>query len=243
VGTEVHLVVTALRTSEQRSSAGGDPAHDTKGRTMTSVGTGRRSGQTLSGAAGAAGTQALRAAGMQLLATAGNQAVKVVLDQAVDRVDKMADRLDAVAAGDGRRRAAPSGTRDPRQDDADQPAAERPVRDRVGAAFGLVVDQALRLLRLVQRLAQQLAAALARLVRRTEEDSSDRTAGRSQDVDRAESSRGTAVDERADDAGPAAEEAQPPRTSRREHRRATGQPESRRRQAAPPRSTRTRGHD
>ena len=215
--------------------------------TSTSIGAGRRAGQTLAGAAGTAGTQALRAAGMQLLAAAGNQAVKVVVDQAVDRVDKVADRLNAVAAGDDQRRAAPGETHRSRQDDADGKPAERPVRVRVGAAFGLVVDQALRVLRLVQRLAQQLAAAFARLVHRAEKDSSDRPAGRSHDVDRDESSHEDAEDERADgrgtdDAGPAAEEAQPP-PPRRARPRPTGQPASRRRQASPLRSARTRGHD
>jgi hypothetical protein len=217
--------------------------------TSTSVGAGRRAGQTLSGAAGTAGTQALRAAGMQLLATAGNQVVKVVVDQAVDRVDKVAGRLDAVAAGDGpRRRAAPSGTRRQRQDDAGGGPTERPVRVRVGAAFGLVVDQALRVLRLVQRLAQQLAAALARLVHRPGKDSSDRPAGRSQGVDRSASNQGTSEDERADgqgadDAGTGADEAQPPPASTRSGRRPAGRPAGRRAHVARQQPGRTRGHD
>jgi hypothetical protein len=46
------------------------------------------------------------------------------------------------------------------------------VKVKVGAAFNLVMQQALRLLQLIQRLAQQLLAALARLVRRGDKNKS-----------------------------------------------------------------------
>src|SRR3954454_3092139 len=144
-----------------------------KGRPMTTTSTraGRTATGAVSGAAGNAGSQVLRAAGRQLLATAGNQVLKVAVDRAVGKVDDVAGRLDAVASGERRKPSRPPTTRKPTQrptEKDDRPTSA--VRVKVGAAFNLVMQQAIRPLHLVQRLAQQLLAAVSRLFRRGGDD-------------------------------------------------------------------------
>jgi hypothetical protein len=121
-----------------------------------------------------AGSPALRAASKQLLATVGNQVLKAAVDRAVGGVDRAADRLDAVAAGESR---VPRAT--PRREPGDRPdhgpvPAGQPTPGRMGAAFSLVVHQAARILQLIRRLAQQLVAALARLASPAAEEASVR---------------------------------------------------------------------
>jgi hypothetical protein len=135
--------------------------------TSTSIRTGRGASQTLPGGPQNAGTQAMRAAGRQLLATAGNQVLKVAVDRAVWKVDQVAARLDAVAAGGGRTpRSAPSRKPPGRPTDSGEQRPEHPMRVKMGAAFSFVMRQAMHLLQLIQRLAQQLLGALTRLLRR-----------------------------------------------------------------------------
>jgi hypothetical protein len=161
-----------------------------KGRTMTStsIRAGRGAGQTIRSEARDAGSQVLRAASRQLLATAGNQVLKAAVDQAVGKVDQVAGRLDAVAAGDVR---APRST--PSRRPVKSPERGRVqrmtqlVRVKMGPAFSLVVHQAMRVLQLIQRLAQQLVAALARLLHRAgrgQVAESEPTAGRPHRRDR-----------------------------------------------------------
>jgi hypothetical protein len=151
---------------------------------MTSTST--RAGRAATGAAGKAGSQVLRAAGRQLLTTAGNQVLKVAVDRAVGKVDDVAGRLDAVASGERRKPSRPPTSRKPTQrpiKQDDRPAS--PVRVTVGAAFNLVVQQAIRLLQLIQRLAQQLLAAVSQLFRRGgDDDAAAADADATQGVDR-----------------------------------------------------------
>ena len=138
--------------------------------TSTTTNAGRAVGDTVAGGARSASAQPLRAASRQLLATAGNQVLKIAVDRAVGKVDQVAGRLDTVASGERRKPRPPASTTQPKR-----PAEQRVrqtagvVKVKVGAAFNLVVQQALRLLQLVQRLAQQLLAAIARLFRRGDE--------------------------------------------------------------------------
>jgi hypothetical protein len=109
----------------------------------------------------------LRAAGRQMLATAGNQVLKAAVDRAVHKVDHVAGRLDAVASGE-RTKPRPPASRKPSRGQAEGRVrqATGAVRVRVGAALHLAVQQVLRLLELIKRLARQLLEALARLLRR-----------------------------------------------------------------------------
>ena len=135
--------------------------------TSTSIRTGRDARQTLPGGTPNAGTQAMQAAGRQLLATAGNQVLKLAVDRAITKVDQVAARLDTVAAGGGRTpRSAPSRKPPARPTDSGEQRPEHPTRVKMGAAFSFVMRQAMHLLQLIQRLAQQLLAALTRLLRR-----------------------------------------------------------------------------
>src|SRR5687767_12329014 len=135
--------------------------------TSTSIRTGRGASRTLPGGPQNAGTQAMRAAGRQLLATAGNQVLKVAVDRAVWKIDQVAARLDTVAAGGGRTpRSAPSRMPPGRSTDGGEQRPEHPMRVKMGAAFSFVMRQAMHLLQLIQRLAQQLLGALTRLLRR-----------------------------------------------------------------------------
>jgi hypothetical protein len=135
--------------------------------TSTSIRTDRGASQTLSGGTRNAGNRAMRAAGRQLLATAGNQVLKVAVDRAVGKVDQVADRLDTVAAGGGRSpRSAPARQPPERPTGSGGQRPEHPIRVKMGVAFSFVVQQAVHLLQLIQRLAQQLLGALTRLLRR-----------------------------------------------------------------------------
>jgi hypothetical protein len=136
--------------------------------TSTTNRAGRALGTAVSGARSAS-SEPLRAAGRQLLATAGNQVLKAAVDRAVGKVDTVAGRLDAVASGEHKPR--PPAKRKPPERPAGQRVRETAavVKVRVGAALNLVVQQALRLLQLIQRLAQQLLATLARLLQRGDE--------------------------------------------------------------------------
>jgi hypothetical protein len=125
--------------------------------------------QTVSGGARSAGSQAMRAAGRQLLATAGNQVLKAAVDRAVGEVDHVAGRLDAVASGQMSPRPRANRKPSPRPTEQREHQSTNPVKVKVGAAFSLIMQQALRLLQLIQRLAQQLLATLSRLLRRGEE--------------------------------------------------------------------------
>jgi hypothetical protein len=174
----------------------------------------------------------MRAAGRQLLGTAGNQVLKAAVDRAVGKVDHVAGRLDAVASGEQKVRPRPPANRKPAQ----RPAGKResgsavPVKVKVGAAFNLVVQQALRVLQLIRRLAQQLLAAVAQLFRRdggddsaaadvTEAPGGDRTVPRNK-ADKADTAeKGERSDGRrsADRPRPAAgQPARAPRAQRRQ---------------------------
>lgn len=197
--------------------------------TTTSTRAGRAATGAVSGAAGNAGSQVLRAAGRQLLATAGNQVLKVAVDRAVGKVDDVAGRLDAVASGERRKPSRPPTTRKPTQRPTEQD--DRPtssVRVKVGAAFNLVVQQAIRLLQLVQRLAQQLLAAVSRLFRRGGDDdapTADADGAEAQGVDRIAPRKKVDKAERVDDrrspdrprsAAAPAQPARAPQASRRQ---------------------------
>jgi hypothetical protein len=210
--------------------------------TSTSVRAGRGADQTHPSDTRTADTSALRAASRQLLATAGNQVLKAAVDRAVGRIDQAAGRLDAMAAGEGRaRRGTP--TRKP----AERPSgggqqAGRPGQVRMGAAFSLVVHQAARILQLVRRLAQQLIAALARLIRRAdtadtqipaEKPVEPRRADRAVPRERIEQDERTAGRRDASDTGSAASRARSPEAAQRPRSRPATEPESPRRRAAP----------
>jgi hypothetical protein len=145
--------------------------------TSTSTHTSRAVSRTASGLARSAGSQALRAAGRQLLATAGNQVLNAAVDRAVGKVDHVAGRLDAVAAGERSARPRPPANRKPPQRRAEQREGHsvNPVKVKMGAAFSLIMQQALRLLHLIRRLAQQLLAAVSRLVKRNDDAASSTT--------------------------------------------------------------------
>jgi hypothetical protein len=135
-----------------------------------------------------AGSQALRAAGRQLLATAGNQVLKAAVDRAVGQVDQVAGRLDAVASGDRSKRPAnrkpPRRSAEQRERLSTSQVKVKQVKVKVGAAFNLVVQQALRLLQLIQRLARQLLAALSQFFHRGDEDGTPSEETETQGVDR-----------------------------------------------------------
>ena len=108
------------------------------------------------------------AVGRQILATAGNQVLKAAVDRAVNKVDRTAGRLDEFAAREPRpSRSRVAGT-PPKGAAGSGGEAGRgsAVRAKVGASFSFVAQRAMVLLQLIQRLAQQLLDALARLVRR-----------------------------------------------------------------------------
>lgn len=169
--------------------------------TSTSTRAGRATTETVSRGAQSAGSQALRAAGRQLLTTAGNQVLKAAVDRAVGGVDNVAGRLDAVVAGDRRKPSRPPMNRKPQQRPAQEGArkSDNPVRVKVGAAFSLVMQQAMRLLQLIQRLAQQLLAALSRLFRRGDDAASAPTPTDSPGIDRGAPRKQVHKTERVDD--------------------------------------------
>jgi hypothetical protein len=81
---------------------------------------------------------------------------------------QVAARLDTVAAGGGSRtpRSAPSRKPPAGPADGGEQRSEHPMRVKMGAAVSFVMRQARHLLQLMQRLSQQLLAALTRLLRR-----------------------------------------------------------------------------
>jgi hypothetical protein len=105
----------------------------------------------------------------KVMSEAGSVVLGAVVDMAVSRVDRVADRLDGVAqsGGTGLREALtgkPAPTRSDRKDAKETGTA---VRVRVGAVFSLVVARAVALLRFLQRLALKVLEALRRLARRS----------------------------------------------------------------------------
>jgi hypothetical protein len=187
--------------------------------TSTSTHTARRGqGRTDTGAA----SSALRAASRELLATAGNQVLQAAVDRAVGRVDQAADRLDAVAAGEGRgRRATTSRERAEGPNLGRVARAGQAVQVGMGAAFSMVVRQVMRVIELIRRLAQQLVAALARLAQRAGKAGPVSRAGEPRRTDRtAPSSRTDQVERtggRRDgrDSGSAPPAARSPQAARR----------------------------
>jgi hypothetical protein len=82
-------------------------------------------------------------------------------------IHRVAARLDTVAAGGGTTpRPAPSRKPPARPTDSGEQRPEHPMRVKMGAAVSFVMRQAMHLLQLIQRLTQQLLAALTRLMRR-----------------------------------------------------------------------------
>jgi hypothetical protein len=219
--------------------------------TSTSIRTDRGASQTLSGGTRNAGNRAMRAAGRQLLATAGNQVLKVAVDRAVGKVDQVADRLDTVAAGGGRSpRSAPTRQPPERPTGSGGQRPEHPMRVKMGAAFSFVVQQAVHLLQLIQRLAQQLLAALTRLVRRREESAPDTTSDEARGADRPAADSRIGKNGRADegrDSGEGEGAARPARTSqaprRPRPRSATAEPAGPRRRVAADRPARSGRND
>jgi len=204
-------------------------------------------GRTATAAPRSAGSQAMRAAGRQLLSTAGNQVLKAAVDRAVDKVDQTAGRLDAFAARPARPASASVERTSPKPAEAsdEQPARGGAVRAKVGASLDFVVQRAILLLQLIQRLARQLLDALARLVDRVkgsgrDEEGQEQTAA---DDTPPETGRGTTEDgPRGSDGSAAAQRSRPPQSPRR--RQAPGSleaPVRRRREADRPRRTATDG--
>ena len=173
---------------------------------MTSIHKGRAASGTASSVAGSAGSQAMRAASRQLLTTAGNQVLKAAVDRAVGKVDHVAGRLDAVASGERPVRSRPPANRKPAQRPAEQRegGAAVPVKVKVGAAFNLVVQQALHVLQLIKRLAQQLLAAVSQLFRRGDGPDSATDVTESPGVDRMTPRKKVDQARKADQAGKAA---------------------------------------
>jgi hypothetical protein len=142
---------------------------------MTMNPTSTDAGRTVTAAPRSVGSQAVGAASRQLLATAGNQVLKAAVDRAVNRVDRTAGRLDALAAREPRQsRPRVAGTSPDRA--AGAPSERRTadtVRAKVGASLSFVAQRAMLLLQLVQRLARQLLDALRRLLHRDRADGPD----------------------------------------------------------------------
>ena len=119
------------------------------------------------GARNAAGEGGSRVAGevaRKAMSEAGNKVLGTVVDMAIARVDRVADRLDdfAESGGGGLREALtgkPTQQKKPR-------ATGTAMRARMGAAFSLVVARAIALLQFLQHLAMKLLEALQRLAGR-----------------------------------------------------------------------------
>jgi hypothetical protein len=107
-------------------------------------------------------------AARKAMSEAGSVVLGAVVDMAVSRVDRVADRLDGVAksGGTGLREALTGRPAPRRSDRKDAKETGTAVRVRVGAAFSLVVARAVALLQFLQRLALKLLEALRRLARR-----------------------------------------------------------------------------
>jgi hypothetical protein len=107
-------------------------------------------------------------AARKAMSEAGSVVLGAVVDMAVSRVDRVADRLDGVAksGGTGLREALTGRPAPQRSDRKDAKETGTAVRVRMGAAFSLVVARAVALLQFLQRLALKLLEALRRLARR-----------------------------------------------------------------------------
>jgi hypothetical protein len=220
--------------------------------TSTSTHTGPAAGRTLKSEARDAGSQVLRAASRQLLATAGNQVLKAAVNRAVGKVDQVAGRLDSVAAGEGRTPPPVAGRRHVERPEhgRTQRIVER-VPAKLGPAFSLVVHQAMRLLQLIQRLAQQLIAALARLVRRgggtgdgeESEPGADRPHPAPRTAPKPPANKERAGGHGTNDAHSGAREARAPQAARRSRPRPAGQATSRPRPVAADRPARSGSED
>jgi hypothetical protein len=119
-------------------------------------------------AGGRVGDRVVGEAARKAMSEAGNKVLGTVVDMAISRVDRVADRLDGVAesGGTGLREALtgrPASTR-PQQKNAGATGTAK--RAGMGAAFSLVVSRAAALLQFLQRLALTLLEALRRLARR-----------------------------------------------------------------------------
>ena len=139
---------------------------DTVTRTATRATGGAR--QTARGVA----TDTVREVARKTMSEAGSVVLGAVVDMAISRVDRVADRLDGVAesGGTGLREALtgrPAPTRSDRKAAGDADKTGPAVRARVGAAFSFVVHRAVQLLRFLQRLALQVLEALRRRARRS----------------------------------------------------------------------------
>ncbi|GAA1227503.1 hypothetical protein [Pseudonocardia alaniniphila] len=131
---------------------------DTVTRTATRATGGVRKG------AGGAGSRVAGEVARKAMSDAGTKVLGTVVDMAIARVDRVANRLDdfAESGGTGLREALtgkPKQKKKPRATGTAMPA-------RMGAAFSLVVARAMALLQLLQRLALQLLEALQRLAGR-----------------------------------------------------------------------------
>jgi hypothetical protein len=166
-------------------------------------------------------------AARKVMSEAGSVVLGAVVDMAVSRVDRVADRLDGVAesGGTGLREALtgrPAPRRSDRKDAGDARKTGTAVRVRVGAAFSLVVARAVSLLRFLQRLALKLLEALRRLARRS------RTAP--------PEPKGAGADEDGPEQDAAGEDSEP---SERRGSRADRRPRTQRRDAPGPRPGRS----
>jgi hypothetical protein len=119
-------------------------------------------------AGGELGSHVAREAARKVMSQAGSVVLGAVVDRAVSRVDRVADRLDGVAesGGTGLREALTGRPAPRRSDRKDAKGTGTAVRVRMGAAFSLVVARAVQVLQFLQRLALQLLEALRRLARR-----------------------------------------------------------------------------
>jgi hypothetical protein len=120
-------------------------------------------------AGGELGSHVAREAARKVMSHAGSVVLGAVVDKAVSRVDRVADRLDGVAesGGTGLRKALTGRPAPQRSNRKDAKETRTAVRVRMGAAFSLVVARAVQLLQFLQRLALQVLEALRRLARRT----------------------------------------------------------------------------
>jgi len=180
-------------------------------------------------AAGGAGSRVAGEVARKAMSEAGNKVLGTVVDMAIARVDRVANRLDdfAESGGTGLREALtgkPTQQKKPR-------ASGTAMRARMGAAFSLVVARAMALLQFLQRLALQLLEALRRLAgrRRTapaEKQSSDADAAQPEAA--SENGRPRKSPESRGDRRPRAQ-----RRTRPEAQAERGRPRPRRRPAAP----------
>ena len=115
-------------------------------------------------AAGGAGSRVAGEVARKAMSEVGNKVLGTVVDMAIARVDRVADRLDDFAEGGG------TGLREALTGRPAQQKKSRVTgtakRARMGAAFSLVVSRAMALLQFLQRLALKLLESLRRLAGR-----------------------------------------------------------------------------